>query len=84
MCRTACTEPQYHYSRAIPLLPLWAIRPVQNLSSCARVTFTFTFYKNPPVGQGFLIVEDSRSHSDTSHSIELLWTSDQPNAETSN
>ena len=26
--------------RAIPLLPLWAIRPVQNLSSCTRVHFT--------------------------------------------
>jgi hypothetical protein len=30
-------------SRAIPLLPLWAVRPVQNLSSCTRVHFTFTF-----------------------------------------
>jgi len=27
-------------SRAIPLLPLWAIRPVQNLSACTRVNFT--------------------------------------------
>jgi len=30
------------------------------------------------VGQGVLIVEDSLSHSDTPHSLELLWTSDQP------
>ena len=29
--------------RAIPLLPLWAMRPVQSLSACTRVTFTFTF-----------------------------------------
>ena len=29
--------------RAIPLLPIWSIRPVQSLSACARVTFTFTF-----------------------------------------
>jgi hypothetical protein len=29
--------------RAIPLLPLWAVRPVQNLSTCTRVTFTFLF-----------------------------------------
>jgi hypothetical protein len=29
MGRTACTEPQCLYSRAIPLLPLWAVRPVQ-------------------------------------------------------
>ena len=27
--------------RAIPLLPLWAIRPVQSLSDCTRVHFTF-------------------------------------------
>ena len=30
--------------RAIPLLPLWAARPVQSLSACARVTFIFTFF----------------------------------------
>jgi len=30
-------------SRAIPLLPLWAIRPVQSLSACTRATFTFFF-----------------------------------------
>ena len=29
--------------RAIPLLPLWAVRPVQNISACTRVHFTFTF-----------------------------------------
>ena len=56
MGRTASTEPQCLYkgalylylwswkSRAIPLLPLWAVRPVQSLSACTRVTFTFTFY----------------------------------------
>ena len=30
--------------RAIPLLPLWAVRPVQSFSACTRVTFTFRFY----------------------------------------
>jgi hypothetical protein len=29
--------------RAIPLLPLWAVRPVQSLSACTGVHFTFTF-----------------------------------------
>jgi len=29
-------------SRAIPLLLLWAVRPVQSLSACTRVHFTFT------------------------------------------
>ena len=27
-------------SRVIPLLPLWAVEPVQSLSACARVHFT--------------------------------------------
>jgi len=27
--------------KAIPLLPLWAVRPVQCLSACTRVHFTF-------------------------------------------
>ena len=31
----------------------------------------------PPVGQGPHIVEVPRSHSDTPHSVGLLWTSDQ-------
>ena len=34
--------------RAIPLLPLWAIRPVQSLSACTRVKFNpFTLYYLP-------------------------------------
>jgi len=37
----------------------------------------------PLVGKGVLTVEDSRSHSDTPHSVGLLWTSDQSDAETS-
>jgi hypothetical protein len=30
--------------RAIPLLAPWAVRPVQGLSACTRVTFTFIKY----------------------------------------
>jgi hypothetical protein len=36
-----------------------------------------------PVGQGLPIIEVSQSHSDTRHSVGLLWTRDQPDAETS-
>jgi hypothetical protein len=36
----------------------------------------------PLVGQDLLIVEASRSHSDTPHSVRLFWTSDQSVAET--
>jgi hypothetical protein len=45
MGRTASTEPQYLYSRAIPLLPLWAVRPVQSLRACTRVSFTLNRYQ---------------------------------------
>ena len=46
MGRTACTEPQCLYSTAIPLLPLWAVRPVQSLSASTSVhthTHTHTY-----------------------------------------
>jgi hypothetical protein len=34
--------------RAIPLFPLWAVRPVQSLRACTGVHFTFfTFYALP-------------------------------------
>jgi len=36
--------------------------------------------QQPPVGQGLLIIGASRSHSDTQHSVGLLWMSDQPDA----
>jgi hypothetical protein len=36
MGRTACTEPQCLYSRAIPVLPLWVVRSVQSLSACNK------------------------------------------------
>ena len=34
------------------------------------------------MGQGLLIIEASRSHSDTPQSVGILWTSDQPDEET--
>jgi len=39
--------------------------------------------QQPQVGQGLLIIEASGSHSDTPHSVGLLWTSDRPVAEIS-
>ena len=32
------------------------------------------------VGQDLLVTEDSRSHSDTQHSVWFLWTNDRPEA----
>jgi hypothetical protein len=42
MGRTACTEPQYLYSRAMPLLPLWAVRPVQSPSACTVELYLYS------------------------------------------
>ena len=39
--------------------------------------------QQPLVGLGFIIIKTSRSHPDTPQSLGLLWTSDQPDAETS-
>jgi len=41
---TACTEPQCLYSRAVPLLPLLAIRPVQSLSACTVELYLYSPY----------------------------------------
>jgi len=39
--------------------------------------------QQPLVGQVLLTAEVPRSHSDTPHSVRLLWTSDRPVAQTS-
>ena len=44
MVRTACTEPQCLYTRAIPLLPLWAVQPVQSLSACTVELYLYSPY----------------------------------------
>jgi hypothetical protein len=46
------------------------------------INFCPPLAQQPSVGQGPLIIEASRSHSGTPHSVELLWTSDRPVAET--
>jgi len=43
----------------------------------------FSMAQQTKEGQGLLIVEASRSHPDTSHSVGLLWTNDRPDTETS-
>src|SRR5215472_17029844 len=48
MGRTPCTEPQCLYSRAIPVLPLWAVRPVQSLSACT--VELYLYYPYGPYG----------------------------------
>ena len=41
---TICTEPQCLYSRTIPILPLWAVRPVQSLSACTVQLYLYSPY----------------------------------------
>jgi hypothetical protein len=51
-----------------------------------RIDFIIIFSpmaRQPTVGQGLLVVEASRSHSNTPHSAGLFWTSHSPDAETS-
>jgi hypothetical protein len=43
--------------RAIPLLPLWAVRPVQSLSACTRGHFTFLYIT--PTHQYILLTNSS-------------------------
>jgi hypothetical protein len=38
--------------------------------------------QQPLLGQGILVAEAPRLHSDTSHLVGLLWTGYQPDAET--
>ena len=44
MDRRACTESQCLYSRDIPLLPLWAVRPVRSLSACTVELYLYSPY----------------------------------------
>jgi len=37
----------------------------------------------PLVSQGLLLIQTSRLHSGTTHSVGVLWTSNRPDAETS-
>ena len=42
MGRMDCTEPQCLYSTDIPLLPIWTVRPVQNLSVCTVQLYLYS------------------------------------------
>ena len=42
MDRTEYTQPQCLYSTAIPLLPLWTVRPVQSLSACTVQIYLYS------------------------------------------
>jgi hypothetical protein len=53
-----------------------------NMKQTFMVVRFFSMMQQPLVGQVILIIEASRSHSDTPHSADVLWTCDEPDAET--
>ena len=55
----------------------------ENLTYEFVVAQAFFKAQQPTVDQDLLIIEASLSHSDSSHSVGLLWTSDKPDAQTS-
>jgi len=63
--------------RVIPLLPLWAVQPVQSLSACTRVTFTFTF-KVPDAVRGelnrlYILTTDLKYHITSYQIISFIF-----------
>ena len=64
-------------------LELKQFHDIDNNLKRKLITYFFFIAQQPLVGQGLFTVEASRSHSATPHSTRLLWTSDQPDAETS-
>jgi hypothetical protein len=60
------------------------VLPISNILSFLKGHIFFLPKAQQPLGGlGLLIFEASRLHLDTPHSVGLLWTSDQPDAETS-
>jgi hypothetical protein len=59
----------------------WIIRI--DIDSFIHSHAIFFMAQQPLMGQGRLIIEASRSHSDTPHSVVLLWTRDRCVAEAS-
>jgi len=47
--RTSVTVERCTLLLPIPLLPLWTVRPVQSLSACTTVHFTFIYTSTPPM-----------------------------------
>jgi len=75
MGHTACTEPQCLYSTAIPLLPIWAIWPVQSLSACTLQLYLYCPYG--PYGLYRASVPVQYSYTSTPHMGHTACTESQ-------
>jgi hypothetical protein len=60
--------------RAIPLLPLWAVRPVQSLSACTRMHFTFTLLERLQALVYFYQLEHGTSQTQVQGGPPCLFT----------
>jgi hypothetical protein len=74
MGHTACTEPQCLYSRTITLLPLWVVRPVQSLSTCARVRLQYICLKKKSFALTLLLGIANTDMSAFDHNVYRLVT----------
>jgi hypothetical protein len=95
-CTSSITyiRPIYTYgaskTKKLPLYSEARFRNVVNIYTYIRIIqmmgnnqTIFSIAQYPLVGQGLVIIEASRSHTDTAHSVGFLWTNDQPDAEAS-
>jgi hypothetical protein len=61
----------------------YEIQPIYVVINHTTGNTLFFIAQQPLVDQGLLIIEASRSNSDTPHSVGLLWKRDQLCAQTS-
>jgi hypothetical protein len=82
------SSPDVKNERSVTSIALYAFMGCTGRTSSWHINmyeYVHFFYHGAKalVGQGLLIFEDSWSHSDTPHSVGLLWMRDQHDAETS-
>jgi len=66
--------PWLRKSRAISLLRLWAVRPVQNLTTCTRVPFIFFKYNSFPCAYvTFMFTETRDTTCRPSVTRQIKW-----------
>jgi hypothetical protein len=76
--RGLCSDPRYRPDKLRAQINNLVLKGAHLLRRIDRGVYIFVA-KQPLVGQG-LVIEASRSHSDTPHSVGF-WTSDQPDAD---
>ena len=84
ICITHCLD--YNTQKSVVLKSAWPFQLTQPKGSPddkISCNMSPTTAQQPLVDHGLRTIEASRSHSDTPHSVCLVWSSDQPDAQTS-